>query len=100
MGGYIPVDLIVGEEVGLPLDDDVLHTAHIVDLPGVQAEPAGPGVGPQEQRVVGVGGTHARDSNTRLGEDLVDRQSDNILGLDGVDLVPPPVTELKLICLV
>ena len=88
MFGNVAVDLVVG---------DVLHTSHVLDLPGVQVDPLGSGVASQPQRVVGVGGAHAGNSNARLGEDLVDGKGDNILGLHGVDLVPFPVTELKLI---
>ena len=42
----------------LALDDDVPHAARVVDpVPG-DAELAWPRVAAQEQRVVGVGGTH------------------------------------------
>ena len=42
----------------------------------------------EEEGVVGVGGADSRDPDARLGEDLVDRECDHVLGLDGVDLVP------------
>ena len=53
MGGYVSVDLVVGEEVRFLLDDDVLHTAHVLDLPGVQVDPLRSGVASQPQRVAG-----------------------------------------------
>ena len=88
MGGYVSYDLVVGEEVRLPLDDDVLHTSHIVGLPGVEAKEPRPGVASEVQLAVGVGGAHAGDSNAGLGEDLVDGESDDILGLHCMDLMP------------
>ena len=42
----------------------------------------------KEEGVVGVSGADSRDPDPRLGEDLVHRESDHVLGLDGVDLVP------------
>ena len=44
----------------LPLDHHILHAAVVAGLARPQglAEPAGPDVAAQEQRVVGVGGAH------------------------------------------
>ena len=52
--------LVEGELVLLPLDHHILHAAVVAGLARPQglAEPAGPDVAAQEQRVVGVGGAH------------------------------------------
>ena len=95
VSGHVSEDLLVGEEVRLPLDHDVLHAADVVDLPGVQVQPGGPCEAAEPERVVGVGGADAGNSDAGLGEDLVDGESHHVLGLDGVDLVPLPVTKLE-----
>ena len=96
MRGNVSKNFTIGELLDIPLNDDILHATVVAGLShGEAAEPAGPDVASQEQRVVGVRGTDSRNSNAGLGEDLVDGQSDHVLGLHGVDLVPFAVTELE-----
>ena len=73
MRGNISKDIIVSELLDIPLNDNILHTSIVAGLSHCEAaEPPWSDVASQEQGVVGVRGADARNSDTRLGKDLVD----------------------------
>ena len=93
MRGNISKDIIVSELLDIPLNDNILHTSIVAGLSHCEAaEPPWSDVASQEQGVVGVRGADARNSDTRLGKDLVDGECDNILGFNSMNFMPFAIT--------
>lgn len=89
--------LVISDIHRVALHNNILHAAHIVHLVDIQAEPPWPGVSTQKQWIIRISGAHSGNSNPWLGEDLVDRQCDDILCFDSMDLMPLAVAKLECI---
>ena len=80
MGHGVALDHVLVDQQGLALDDNVLDTASEAGIRLEAGQPVGLGMATDEEAVRGVRGGDSGYTDARLGEHVIHRERDHVLG--------------------